>query len=350
MDIEAKKPTTLRQVAKHAGVSAATASLVLNGKGDISDATRDRVMQAVEELNYTPRSSRPRAAESTNTIRFLKVARHGQTVNRDHNHFISDYIDGMSYEALRRDYALQVVSAEQQPLDGLLAELEGTEPRGLVVLGTELSVEDIETVISRAPLPTVLIDTYHPFLKANFVDMDNDQLVYTALAHLVSRGFRRIGYVGSHSDVMNFRLRETGFRRAAAALGIETDPAHELSVVATLDGAYRESLDLLRGAPSLAEAYFCANDIIALGFMRALREMGLSVPGDVSIVGFDNLPMAGVFDPPLTTIDVPKTRIGAMAIRLLDDLIAGEDSAQPTVKVLMTGELVSRDSVGDKKD
>ena len=219
MDIEAKKPTTLRQVAKHAGVSAATASLVLNGKGDISDATRDRVMQAVEELNYTPRSSRPRAAESTNTIRFLKVARHGQTVNRDHNHFISDYIDGMSYEALRRDYALQVVSAEQQPLDGLLAELEGTEPRGLVVLGTELSVEDIETVIARAPLPTVLIDTYHPFLKANFVDMDNDQLVYTALAHLVSRGFRRIGYVGSHSDVMNFRLRETGFRRAAAALG-----------------------------------------------------------------------------------------------------------------------------------
>ena len=121
-------------------------------------------------------------------------------------------------------------------------------------------------------------------------------------------------------------------------------------MVATLDGAYRESLDLLRGAPSLAEAYFCANDIIALGFMRALREMGLSVPGDVSIVGFDNLPMAGVFDPPLTTIDVPKTRIGAMAIRLLDDLIAGEDSAQPTVKVLMTGELVSRDSVGDKKD
>lgn len=348
MDIEAKKPITLRQVAKHAGVSAATASLVLNGKGDISDATRDRVMQAVEELNYTPRGNRPRAAESTNTIRFLKVARHGQTVNRDHNHFISDYIDGMSYEALRRDYALQVVSAEQQPLDGLLAELEGTEPRGLVVLGTELSVEDIETVISRAPLPTVLIDTYHPFLKANFVNMDNDQLVYTALAHLVSRGFRRIGYVGSHSDVMNFRLREAGFGRAASALGIETDAAHELSVVATLDGAYRESLALLRAAPSLAEAYFCANDIIALGFMRALRDMGRSVPEDVSIVGFDNLPMAGVFDPPLTTIDVPKTRIGAMAIRLLDDLIAGEDPAQLTVKVLMTGELVSRGSVARK--
>ncbi|WP_206185560.1 LacI family DNA-binding transcriptional regulator [Thioclava sp. JM3] len=347
MEIEPKKPVTLREVAGHAGVSAATVSLVLNDKGDISEATRARVLEAVEALNYTPRSNRART-EVTNTIRFLKIARHGQTVNRDHNHFISDYIDGMSFEALRRDYALQVVSYEQQSLHQLLSSLDGSEPRGIVVLGTELSREDIETIIERAPLPTVLIDTYHPFLKANFVDMDNDQLVYDALSHLVSRGFRKIGYVGSYSEVMNFRLRQTAFRNAAAAFGLQSEDAQELSVKSTLDGAYEEALTQLGDRP-LADAYFCANDIIAFGFVRALRELGHRVPEDVSVVGFDNLPTSSVFDPPLTSVDVPKARIGAMAIRLLDDLIATDERDQSPVKVLMTGELVVRDSVADFK-
>ncbi|MEO1949703.1 LacI family DNA-binding transcriptional regulator [Thioclava sp.] len=348
MEVQPKKPVTLREVAGHAGVSAATVSLVLNDKGDISEATRARVLQAVEALNYTPRSNRPRQ-EATNTIRFLKIARHGQTVNRDHNHFISDYIDGMSFEALRRDYALQVVSYEQESLQQMLSDLEGTEPRGIVVLGTELSREDIETIIEYAPLPTVLIDTYHPFLKANFVDMDNDQLVHDALSHLIARGFRKIGYVGSYSEVMNFRLRQRAFQTAAAALGLQGEDAQELSVMSTLEGAYKETLTHLRGRP-VADAYFCANDIIAFGFVRAFRELGHRVPEDVSVVGFDNLPTSSVFDPPLTSVDVPKARIGAMAIRLLDDLIAADDRDQSPVKVLMTGELVVRDSVAKAQD
>ena len=116
MTTDAKKPVTLRQVAEQAGVSAATASLVLNGKGDISEATRKRVLSAMRQMKYKPRTDRTRP-DAVNTLRFLKIARHGHTVNRDHSHFIADYIDGMSYEATRRDYSLQVESFEGTEVD-----------------------------------------------------------------------------------------------------------------------------------------------------------------------------------------------------------------------------------------
>ena len=338
-----KKPVTLRQVAEHAGVSAATASLVLNGKGEISEATRQRVLSAVREMKYRPRAGRARP-DSVHTLRFLKIARHGHTVNRDHNHFISDYIDGMSYEATRRDYSLQVESFEGTDVDKIAESLRSGDLRGAVILGTELTEEEVQ-FLARAPLPVVFIDTYHPLLDLSFVDMDNDQAVFAVLRHLAGRGFRRIGMVASHTAVTNFALRRDAFLRGMAALGLEADEALILSVDSTLEGAYGDGLAQLAAAPRVAEAYFCANDMIAFGFMKALREHGLRIPEDVSVVGFDNLPMSAMSEPALSTIEVPKRRIGAMAVRLLDDMLIAT-APEPATKVLISGALVSRESVG----
>lgn len=348
MDSEAKKPVTLRQVAEMAGVSAATASLVLNRKGEISEATRSRVLRAMAEMNYVPRVERSRAeavtVEALNAIRFLKIARHGQTVNRDHSVFISDYIDGMSFEAARRDYSLQVSAHDGEEIGTILAGLAGAELRGIIALGTELSDGDIRAILG-CGIPNVIIDTHRPFIGGNFVDMDNEQLVHRALSLLRERGFARVGMITSHSPVMNFRLRHDAFLRAMADLGLETAPGAILSVSSTLQGAHADAARLLAGGAPLADAYLCANDIIACGFIRALRERGLTVPRDVSVVGIDNLPMAAAFDPPLTSLDVPKQKIGRMAVRILDDLIA-DTPHQPPVKVLVAGELVLRESVG----
>lgn len=98
-------------------------------------------------------------------------------------------------------------------------------------------------------------------------------------------------------------------------------------------------------APRVAEAYFCANDMIAFGFIKALREHGLRIPEDVSVVGFDNLPMSAMSEPALSTIEVPKRRIGAMAVRLLDDMLIAR-APEPATKVLISGALVGRESVG----
>lgn len=351
MQTKSKKPATLRQVAELADVSMATASLVVNRKGEISFETRNRVLQAMETLSYVPKRDRQRGdvapQETLNTVRFLKIARHGQTVNRDHNVFISDYIDGMSFEATRRDYFLQVVSYENSSINDVLEGLAGAELSGFIALGTELTDEDIESILSHN-LPCVIIDTHKPFMNGNFVNMDNDLLVYRALEYFKSQKLEKIGMVSSHSSVANFQLRHDAFLRSMNRLDLEVDPTQILSVASTLEGAFKEAAEQLDAIDTLADAYLCANDIIAFGFIRALRQRGLSVPKDVSVIGIDNLPTAAMFEPPLTSVDVPKQKIGAMALRILDDLISN-GKTEPAIKLLLSGELVVRDSVQTKQ-
>nr|WP_321442987.1 LacI family DNA-binding transcriptional regulator [uncultured Cohaesibacter sp.] len=351
METKSKKAATLRQVAELADVSMATASLVVNRKGEISFETRNRVLQAMESLSYIPKRERQRGdiavPETLNTVRFLKIARHGQTVNRDHNVFISDYIDGMSFEATRLDYFLQVVSYENATINDILEGLAGAELSGFITLGTELTDDDIESLLSHN-LPCVIIDTHKPFMNGNFVNMDNDQLVYRALEYFKSLKHKKIGMVSSHSAVANFQLRHDAFLRSMERLELEIDPAQILSVASTLDGSFAQSVEQLDKIDTLADAYLCANDIIAFGFVRALRRRGVSVPEDVSVIGIDNLPTAAAFEPPLTSLDVPKQKIGAMALRILDDLISN-GRAQPSVKLLLSGELVIRDSVRSRQ-
>ncbi|AOG12741.1 MULTISPECIES: LacI family DNA-binding transcriptional regulator [unclassified Agrobacterium] len=335
------KNLTIRDIAEAAGVSAATVSLVLNGKGDISGVTRAKVLEAVASLNYVPRASKS-TSEPGETLRFLKIAKHGHTVNRDHSVFISDYIDGMSAEATRRNYTLEVVSFEGQPISSVAESLAGAPISGVVALGTELTEADIR-LIQGLGYPTVFIDTFFDVIDANFVDMNNEDAVYKVLSRFHQQGFRRIGFVASHVETTNFKLRRDAFFKNMARLGLSVDPADILSVESTYDGAYSDTRQLLADGLDLAECYFCTNDIIAYGFIRALREHGLTIPDDVSIIGFDNLPQSATMDPGLTTIEVSKRKIGYLAVTILDDLINSTEP-QPAVKIQVGADLVLRGS------
>jgi LacI family transcriptional regulator len=335
------KNLTIRDIAEAAGVSAATVSLVLNGKGDISGVTRAKVLEAVARLNYVPRASRA-TAEPGETLRFLKIAKHGHTVNRDHSVFISDYIDGMSAEATRRNYTLEVVSFEGQPISSVAESLAGAPISGVIALGTELTEADIR-LIQGLGYPTVFIDTFFDVVDANFVDMNNEDAVNKVLSRFHQQGFRRIGFVASHVETTNFRLRRDAFFKNMARLGLVVDETDVLSVESTYDGAYNDTRQLLNDGLELAECYFCTNDIIAYGFIRALTEHGLHIPDDVSIIGFDNLPQSATMNPGLTTIEVSKRKIGYLAVTILDDLIVSAEP-QPAVKILVGADLVLRGS------
>ncbi|MDQ0390920.1 LacI family DNA-binding transcriptional regulator [Labrys monachus] len=335
-----KKPT-LRDIADAAGVSPATVSLVLNGKGEISGTTRARVLETMGRLKYRPRTRKDRP-ESSASLRFLKISKHGRTVNRDHSHFISDYIDGMSVEAGRRGYALEVVSHEEQSIDAIVASLAGTSARGLIALGTELSEADVGT-LQGAGIPAVFIDTFYDVVDATFVNMNNEDAVFQVLSHFKSRKFRRIGFVASHVDTTNFRLRREAFFKNMDRLHLAVRDADVVSVESTLEGAYADAMTWLQGQPDLAECYFCTNDIMAYGFIKALREHAVRIPEDVAIIGFDNLPMSATLDPPLTTIDVSKRMIGYLAVAMLDDIINASE-AQPAVKILVGARLIVRAS------
>lgn len=335
-----KKPT-LRDIADAAGVSPATASLVLNGKGEISGKTRARVLETMVRFEYRPRTIKVRV-EPSDSLRFLKISKHAHTVNRDHSHFISDYIDGMSVEAGRRGYALEVVSYENQSADVIVASLAGTSARGVIVLGTELSEVDVRA-IQAAGVPTVFIDTFYDVLDATFVNMNNEDAVFQVLSHCKGRGFRRIGFIASHVDTTNFRLRREAFFRNMHRLHLEVREADVASFDSTLDAAYVDAMTWIQGRADLAECYFCTNDIIAYGFIKALREHNIRIPEDVSVIGFDNLPLSATLDPPLTTIDVSKRKIGYLAVTVLDDLINASE-AQPALKILVGARLIVRAS------
>ena len=336
-------PPTIKDVARIAQVSTATVSFVLNGKPGISDETRVKVLQAAAELNYSQRPSRQSRETKAKSLRFLKISKHGHTVNRDHNVFISDYIDGMSGEASRLGYNLEIVSFENVPLDNIIASLSSTTTDGVIILGTELSEPDIQS-FQHLSVPFVVIDTFFDFVECNFINMNNKDAVFQVLSHFVARGFKRIGLIASNVETTNFHLRKTAFLEVMQRFNLPFDESEIISVDSTYQGAYEDMLSQIKSGITLPDCFFCTNDIITYGCIKALQEHNIRIPEDISVIGFDNLPMSETMTPSLTTIDVSKEKMGYLSVKLLDEQINAA-SKPPAVKILVGAHLVERASV-----
>ena len=328
----------MKDIAKAVGVSPTTVSLVLNSKPGAGEELRERILRTAKDLGYkTPKGTK------VGSLCLLHIARHGHTVNRDHDVFIADYIEGLSHEAKHAGFALEIVTFKQAPMEQILDAALGKASDGFVVLGTELSREDVESFRAlRKPL--VFLDTYLEFLDFDFVDMNNEDSVFLILSHLHAMGHRQIGFVRAAVETRNIRLREEGFHIGLGRLGLEADRSFIFSVDQTYHGAYDDMKAILAGRPRLPTALVCGNDVIASGCLKACSDTGIKVPDDLSIVGFDNLPLSAVVDPPLTTVQVSKAQIGRMAVQLLVSRLRSEDG-MPSVKVLIGGRLVERLSV-----
>jgi LacI family transcriptional regulator len=277
------------------------------------------------------------------TVQFLKLIRHGHTLNENHNVFISDYIDGITHKAKELQLRVELSSSSgNASINDITCQMDQQDVAGFLVLGTELSSDDIHAIAS-AQRPVVFFDTLQDFLPYDFVDMNNLDSVFLAVSHLVRTGHRTIGMVTSPVNVVNFRIREEGFRRSLTALGMRAEEDFMFPVDSTYEGAYRDFASLLASGRRLPEGLFCCNDIVCLGVARALREAGCRVPADVSLIGFDNLPASAHADPPLTTIRVSNKEIGSAALLLLKERI--ENPEKPGSKVMIAGQLVQRHSV-----
>jgi LacI family transcriptional regulator len=331
---------TIKQIAERAGVSLATVSMVLNSRHGIGAETRDRVLAAANDLGYRPRR---RTAEALNrTVRFLRIVKHGHILNPNHRVFIADYIDGIEREARNWSCALEVSSYERFDADEIIASLEKSNIAGAIVLGTELTEEDLEG-LKRAKRPLVFIDTFHSSLGFDFVDMDNDSAVFSVVEYLWRQGHRRIGLVKGSVPTRNFRLRERSFFESLEHFGLGFDPGDSFAIDSTYEKAKEDMERQLAGRTSLPSALFCVNDIVAYGCANALKVAGFAIPGDVSLVGFDDLPSNSFMSPPLTSVKVSKHRIGQCAMQIM--ALRLDNPGRSTEKVLVGGELVLRESV-----
>jgi LacI family repressor for deo operon, udp, cdd, tsx, nupC, and nupG len=327
---------TIQDVARSAGVSTATVSRVLSAPGVVAEATRARVLQAVNTLGYSPNV----AAKVLRTLRTEKIL---VTVPDISNPFFSQVIRGVEEAASAAGYSVLLGDTRHDEAreEQYAAMLRSKEADGLIFLGHRLPDTLVDMVAALGPrTPIVNGCEYSPDLGVSSAHIDNHRAAGEAMEHLYSLGHSRIGVITGPLVSPLSRDRLGGVEAAAARRGL----VGEL-VVATGDfsleaGASHAAALLER--PERPTAIFCFSDEMAMGALQAIRACGLRCPADVSLVGFDDIRFAGYLDPPLTTISQPMDRIGAEVVRLLLDILSGRATA--TQHVTLPHELVVRAS------
>lgn len=310
---------TIIEVAKAAGVSTATVSRVISKPGRVAEETRMRVQAVVDAMGYRPNVA-------ARTLRTLRAAKILVTVPDISNPFFASVIRGAEEAARHADYAIVLGDTRHDPvLENQYADMLGrSEVDGLIFLGHRLP-ETLRSLVARQgkAAPVVNGCEYSPDLGVPSVHIDNGAAGRDAMAHLMALGHRRIGVVTGPFASPITRDRLDGALAAAGEQGITGD-----IVVRHGDYAAQSGFDATRPLIEAGvSAIFCFSDEMAIGAIGAIRQAGLSCPEDISVIGFDDIPIARFSIPALTTIAQPKEAIGRRAMELLLDILNGVDPA-----------------------
>jgi LacI family transcriptional regulator len=331
---------TIRDVARQAGVSVATVSRVLNGTARVADGTRQRILDAARQLHYQPHAAaRSLSLRRTNAVGVVLPDLHGE--------FFSELLRGIDTTAQRAGLHL-LVSSSHHDRTGIAAALHAMRGRvdGLLVMTPDLDAAALAESLP-AGIPVVLVSCDVPGGDVDVLWIDNVGGAHAVVRHLLALGHRRIAHVGGSPQHLDARMRRQGWQDALRTAGVEPDDALVAEGDFTEEGGWRATLSLLARS-HVPTAVFAASDAMAVGVMGALREHGVCVPGDVSVVGFDDIALARYVTPPLTTVRVAADRLGARATELLLGR-AGAERPPPAVsdaprRELLPAELVTRAS------
>jgi len=327
---------TIKDVAKRAGVSPSTVSRALSGKVPVDQETRKRVMEAVRALNYKPNILAKGLKEGrTNTIAlivpnisnpvFPAVARGVEDVARKHGFTVILCNTDEDIEA-EKDY---VEKLQKRWVDGFIFATAREESHHILQL-------------KENGFPVVLV-VRHMGQAVDAVVIDNYRSSFEAVKYLLDTGHRKICIVSGDTSLTLYKERLEGYKHALQAAGLLIMPELVLDVAGRDDTGYEAIMALLKKG-ILPDAVFATSDPRAISAIRAIKDCGLSVPDDVSVVGFDDLDISPFLDPPLTTVSQPLYEMGARAARRLIDMINGEKHEQPKVE-LVKANLVIRKSV-----
>ncbi|GAA3120453.1 LacI family DNA-binding transcriptional regulator [Streptomyces rameus] len=327
---------TLAEIARAAGVSAPTVSKVLNGRADVAPATRARVEELLRVHGY-----RRRRAEASRSPLIDLVFHELESA------WALEVIRGV--EAVAGDAGLSVVLSESAgrltPGRTWADQVAARRPHGVVLVLSGLDESQRALLASRS-IPFVVMDPAgDPGPDVPSIGATNWQGGLAATRHLVELGHTRIGAISGPSRMMCSRARMDGYRAALETAGLPVDPSLVAAGDFHHDAGYRLGLELLR-RPDRPTAVFAGNDLQALGLYEAARELGLRVPEDVSVVGFDDLPVARWVGPPLTTVRQPLAEMAAAAARLVLELGQARQERTATRVELATSLVVRSSTAG----
>ena len=315
------KRITMQDIADACGLSRNTVSKIFNDRGDVPESTRNMVLEKARQLGYyqPPAKEEPAAAHG-GTIAVLT-----QDKLLSHNfgaYFITSFTDRIS----RAGYTMQMYKVSQEEIGerSLPPHLDLEQTAG--ILGIELFDRDYIEAICTLHKPTLFVDGYARTNKAligcDFVSMENISSEITLVKRMIAGGAKRLGFVGDITHCNSFYERWAGFCAALGDAGLSVDKT--LCILEKDSELYGDTewlLERLLEIPELPDAFACANDFIAIHLMAALKKMGLSIPENVMLAGFDGSPEAAIVEPSLTTASIPSADIGKLAASLLTERI-----------------------------
>lgn len=327
--------TTIREVAESAGVSYATVSHVINNTRLVSPETRERVLAAMDALNYRPNAlARSLRQGKTNTL--------GLVLPDSANPFFAEISRSIEAEAFKKGYSVFLCNTELDTQRELfyVDVLSKKQVDGIIFVAAGDQADSLDFLLRRS-MPLVMIDREVPNVEADAVFTDHQLGGFLATRHLLDLGHTRIACIAGPSSITPSAARITGYRNALEEAGIVYDE----SLILRGDYHAQSGLEITRTILQMnprPTAIFAMNDLMALGVLRAAAEAGFSVPKDVAVVGYDDLEIAHFTNPPLTTIAQPKKEIGAQAVNLLVDRMARK--SRPPSRLVLPPELIVRRS------
>ncbi|CAB4858702.1 unannotated protein [freshwater metagenome] len=330
----------MKDVAKHAGVSVSTVSYVLNDSGPVAAPRRARVLEAIRALEYTPN-------ESARSLKRRSASTIGLVVPDLSNQFFALVAEGVEREASARGVlvVLCVPGATDVPEAQHAALLRGQRLDGVVYLsGTGTAPREILELADSGHI--VLVDEQIAGFDLPSVVADGRRGAREIAASVLQMGHRQLAVIGGPAALWTAEQRLAGYREAFAGAGIDPDEVPVYTGDYRMASGERLAEEALTCAGPRPTALLCANDLMAIGALEYCKREGLRVPEDVSIAGFDDLPIAALLTPRLTTVRQPAAEMGAMAARLLFELIDGRSSDGDEYSEPLPAELLLRESVG----
>jgi DNA-binding LacI/PurR family transcriptional regulator len=334
------KPASIKDVARLAGVSHSTVSRALRNSGRVNSETIQKIRRIAEESGYrTSAVGRSLAMRRTNTI--------GVVVTTITDAFAAEVVSGIEEAAAERNYSIFLANSGADP-DREMRVVHTLEERrvdGIVVTASRVGALYV-AMLSKMRVPIVLLNNQHPSEFAHSVMIANTDASVAATKHLIDQGHRRIAYIGDRNGRQSDTERFAGYRHSLDAADLPFDPSLVFHGYGNPEGGM-EAIGRLMTLPQPPTAVFCYDDMTAVGALHQMRILGLRVPQDVSLVGFDDLPIVQYLDPPLTTIRQPMAQMGRLAMETLLDIVAGS-RCNHNVKV--PAELIVRQSTLPPKE
>lgn len=326
-----------KELAEKLNISAATVSLVLNNKPGISEKTRELVMATAHEYGFDFSRLAAKNASSGN-ICLVIYKKHGIIVAD--TPFFSRLLEGIEQCCQSMDFTLRIMYFyESRPCEQQIEAIKNCDCDGIILLGTEMLCADFAP-FDAIDIPIVVLDTYFDEQDYDFVTINNEKGSFAATEYLILQGCTDIGYLRSSYEITNFSERFCGYCRAMAKHNLTINQNHIHFLTPSAEKAYEDMMRIQ--TTGLAAAYVADNDLIAAGACRALKEHGVQLPEDVCIIGFDNMPLCEILEPPLSTLDVQKRELGSIAVKQLIERL--HSAKKPHTRIQLSPRLYIRGS------